>query len=426
MSSDKRQRRHATAVEGPRIHPLRENQLDSSILTGGRRRGSALVAFAEELGSSLVDFQSSHSPYAAVSYPASYNAAIQDSRMTFAVFVETKFIPEHVEFKTRAGKIHYHAILKHLMTPEVVKRIFNPGGIVNARLKAVPEWPYLDGVSLCNLGADHVRRLITAANAAGYSSQTVKHIKNVLFAIIAHAQREGYFNGPNPASLVKLPKIVRRTQRNLTFEQTKAVLQHLKYPAKEIALFAITTGMSLVEICDLRWKHVNLTNSQRFVDGEPIPPLALTVRSPLNRDSLGSSRSVTRNRIIEIREPLYSTLRELIRRNPSCPGDTPVLMSYKGGPILPPDIRISYLKQVGKSLGLPWLTWQVLRRARSSFVGELLPQLNAPSRLSCIAVAALGSETSESSATESVSDNKINVVIYRSRRFCFGGRFRVA
>jgi integrase len=349
MSRDKRQRRQSTVVEGPRSFSLRENQVDSSILAGSSRGTSASIAFAEEPGAGLDDFQPGQSAYSATSHFPSYYAAIQDSRMTFALFVETKFIPEHVEFKTRAGKIHYQAILKHLITPELVKRIFNPGRIVNARLKCVPEWPYLDGVSLCNLDADHVRRLINAASAAGYSSQTVKHIKNVFFAIISHAQREGCFNGPNPASLVKLPKIVRRTQHNLTFEQTKAVLQHLKYPAREIALFAVTTGMSLVEICDLRWKHVNLTNSERLVDGDPIPPLALAVRSPLNRDSLGSSRSVSRNRIIEIREPLFSTFRELIRRNPSPQGESSVLISNKRGPILPSNIRISYLKQVGKS-----------------------------------------------------------------------------
>ena len=426
MSRDKRQRRQATAVERPRSYPLRENQLDSSILTSARRASSTIVAFSEEPETSLGDFQSSQSPYEASSYLPSYNAAIQDSRITFALFVETKFIPEHVEFKTLAGKIHYHAILKHLITPEVVKRIFNPGQIVNARLKSVPEWPYLDGVSLCNLGADHVRRLITAANAAGYSSQTVKHIKNVFFAIISHAQREGYFIGPNPASLVKLPKIVRRTQHNLTFEQTSAILQHLKSPAREIALFAITTGMSLVEICNLRWKHVNLTDSERLVEGESVPPLTLTVRNSWNLDNVGNSRSGSRNRIIEIREPLFSTLRELIRRNPSPQGDSPVLISNKKGPILPSSIRISYLKQVGRSLGLPWLTWQVLRRARSSFVAEVLSQLSVPASLSCTGISPHGPDAMEVSPAERVSNNARNIYAYRSRGFCVGSRFRGA
>ena len=44
--------------------------------------------------------------------------------MTFAFFVESKFIPEHVEHKTLAGKTHYTSILKHLLKPETVNRMF--------------------------------------------------------------------------------------------------------------------------------------------------------------------------------------------------------------------------------------------------------------------------------------------------------------
>jgi len=166
--------------------------------------------------------------------------------MTFELFVETKFIPEHVSYKTLAGRTHYQAILKHLLTPERVNRIFsNARKVVNARLSSVPQWPYLDGVCLCDLKADHVRRLIAAGQAAAYSSQTVKHIKNVFFAIISHAQKEGCFSRVNPAALVKLPRIIRRSQHSLTGEQSMAMLERLPSPEKEAALFAITTGMTL-------------------------------------------------------------------------------------------------------------------------------------------------------------------------------------
>src|SRR5215472_7072070 len=117
-----------------------------------------------------------------------YHPAVQDSRMTFDLFVETKFIPEHVVYKTLAGQTHYQAILKHLLKPEKVNGIFNTRNAASARLKSMAGWPYLDGVRLCDLKADHVRRIIAASQAAGYSLQTVKHIKNVFFAIISHAQ----------------------------------------------------------------------------------------------------------------------------------------------------------------------------------------------------------------------------------------------
>src|SRR5581483_9383273 len=55
-----------------------------------------------------------------------YNSAIQDSRMTIGFFVETKFIPEHVQYKTQAGKTHFKAMMKHILRPENVDRIFRP------------------------------------------------------------------------------------------------------------------------------------------------------------------------------------------------------------------------------------------------------------------------------------------------------------
>lgn len=305
-----------------------------------------------------------------------YNDAVQDSRMTFALFVATKFIPEHVEYKTLTGQQHYQAILKHLITPETVNRIFNPRKIANARLKAVPDWPYLDEIRLCEITPEHIRRLVSAAHTAGYSAQTVKHIKNVLFAIISHAQTEGCFIGPNPAKLVKLPRIKRATAPGLTSEQTKAILKLLPYPDRDIALFALATNMNFLEICDLKWKHVNATNSEKVVDGESIAARTIALRTSWNRAGLGDTRSVSRIRDVEIREPLLGALHALRNRNPNATDDSLVITSQTGTPIVRSSARMGHLRRIGKTLGLPWLNWQVLRRTHPSFFdGESLSQI---------------------------------------------------
>src|SRR5271169_2293406 len=132
--------------------------------------------------------------------------ASEDSRISLAAFIERKFIPHHVELKSLAGRTHYQAILKHILRPETVERIFSPYvGTAKARLKAAPDWPYLDDIRLCDLNADHVRQLTASASAHGYSHQTVKHIRNVMSAIVSHARREHMFNGDNPISEVELP-----------------------------------------------------------------------------------------------------------------------------------------------------------------------------------------------------------------------------
>jgi integrase len=375
--------------------------------------------------SALRNLRSNPSDHAEGSGLPQYNAAIQDGRMTLALFIETKFVPEHVAFKASAGKTHYQAILKHLITPELVNRIFRSKAA--SRLKAVPDWPYLDRIRLCDLTADHVRRLILASEAAGYSSQTVKHIRNVFSAMVSHAQREGCFQGQNPASLVKLPKVVRDNQHNLTFQQTRAILELLPHPAKAIAVFTVTTSMNLKEIVDLRWKHVNLDDSDRYVDGEFIPAMSLAVRAAWNSTSVGNSRSAARNRNIEIREPLLSTLSELARLNPYPTIDTRAVISDGPGTISLSSFCINHLKEVGRALGMPWLTWQILRRARTSMVGDFLPHLSGSMMTDGASTSARILHSVEVFPSYRISGaNNGAYADYRHRTFCFGQRFRQA
>jgi site-specific recombinase XerC len=327
-------------------------------------------------GSTLPSQRRSEEPPAKTESPIPvYNVAIQDSRMTFEFFVESKFIPEHVEHKTSAGRTHYQAILKHLLRPETVNRVFDPRKVANARLKSVPDWPYLDEVRLCDIEPDHVRRLVAGAFAREYSSSTVKHIKNVLGAVISHAQREGCFSGPNPVDQVKLPPTTHKVARNLTMDQTKAMLGLMQYPEREVALITITTGMNLLEICKLQWKHVNLTESAQSVDGEVIPPRTIAVREQWNRIGLGDSKR-GRKRNIEIPELLFSMLANRRDQKASISPDEFVLVSETGHPLSPPDVRMGRLTPVARKLGLPWLSWLVLRRAHSALLLEFRSQLN--------------------------------------------------
>jgi hypothetical protein len=176
------------------------------------------------------------------------------SNISLADFVATKFLPDHVQHKSFAGRRHYQAMLKHILRPKTVDQIFQSGG---SRLEAIPGWPYLDQVKLCELREHHVRDITRAAEFRGYSAQTVKHIRNVLSMIIAHAKRERLFEDENPVARVEIPPIFRKSPEHLTIAQVKAMLGMMQFPEREIALIAITTGMSIQEVCGLQWKHVN-------------------------------------------------------------------------------------------------------------------------------------------------------------------------
>lgn len=292
--------------------------------------------------------------------------------MSLAVFIETKFIPNHVYSKSIAGRTHYQAMLKHVLKPETVDRLFTSlGGKPKARLKAVPDWPYLDNVRLCDVRPDHVRRLTSSAAGRGYSPQTVKHIRSVMSAVISHAKRERVFSGDNPISEVELPRMARREPHDLTIIQAKAILRLMRYPEREIALIMITTGMGISEICALQWKHLNLSAATVFTEGEFIPPRSIAVKKQLNAsgvvDVIGS-----RARKILLPEPLIHSLTTLRQTQKITDPNWFVVGTRDGRPT---NVRMLQLKPIGQQLKMPWLSWQALKRAHEILLLELRVQL---------------------------------------------------
>jgi integrase len=299
-----------------------------------------------------------------------------DSTMCLAKFVERKFIPNHVAHKSLSGRTHYQAILKHVLKPETVDRLFTPYvGMGRVRLRTLPDWPYLDEVRLCDLNPDHVRQLTTLASARGYSHQTVKHIRNVISAIISHARRERMFSGDNPVSEVELPSIPRKTSHSLTIVEAKTILGLMEYPEREIALITITTGMSIAEICALQWKHVNLTWSTTYIEGKLIPPSSIIVRKQWNASGLVDATS-NRVRLVRVPEPLIDALMRLRRRRRIADPNCFVIATREGSPIRPASLRMLRLKPIGQKLEMPWLSWQVLKRAHEALLSELRDQLS--------------------------------------------------
>jgi len=308
------------------------------------------------------------------------NAETSHSTMTLVDFVEKIFVPEHVAKKDASGRTHYHAILKHVLRPEEVDRIFDAEKS-RAKLKAVSEWPYLDRVRLCDIQTDDVQRLVSAGVARGYSTQTVKHIRNVVAAVFAHATRKHWFTGDNPASGVTLPEMVRKEAHTLTFAQVQELLGLMRYPEKEIALLVILTNMNVAEICGLQWKLVNLTEAWSNQDGEPIPPRTIAVRKQWYRGALENLEKKSRYRNISIPASLFPILLSLSRRPKfACPDDY-VLVSHIGTPVNENNLVARRLKPIGKGLQMPWLSWQVFRRTSPVVAYELstlLLQPNSP------------------------------------------------
>jgi integrase len=293
-----------------------------------------------------------------------------------AEFVGIKFLPEHIEQKSFAGRRHYQAMLKHILRPETVDQLFNPGVVQSkSRLKAIPAWPYVDKIKLCELREQHVKDLTEAAFAHGYSVQTVTHIRNVIGKIITHAKQEGLFAEKNPVSSVELPPICHERPQDLTIAQARAMLRMMQYPEREIALIAITTGMSIQEICGLQWKHVNLTRNVVDCDGDTIPPGFILLKQHWYPEGIVNLHS-NRVRLIDVPQPLSLTLLRLKQEAASEDPDSFVLVTPSGAPVRPGSLCKIHLTAIGRKISLPWLSWQVVKRAHDAMLRELRVQLS--------------------------------------------------
>jgi len=300
----------------------------------------------------------------------------QRSDMTLAEFVKSKFVPERVMAMRLAGRAHYQALLKHIVPPADVDRMFQVDSEKSSgKLKVLPDWPYLGNLRLDDVGPDQIERLIVAAVNRGYSTQTVLHIRNVVSAIFLHAHRVNLFSGSNPAKIVTLPKLTHRNTRLLSHAQAKEVLALMRYPEREIALMAMLTKMNIAEICGLQWKHLNLTGVWSSVDGEPIPPLTIAVRRRWYRGEMDNVKPGRKRNFPIPALLLPMLLRASGRRMYSGPNDF-VLVSKAGTPVNPNNIAERRLRLIGVELQIPGLSWNVFRHAGMNSESEFETELH--------------------------------------------------
>jgi integrase len=296
---------------------------------------------------------------------------------SLADFVEHRFIPEYVAIKGSTGRSYFRTILNHVLAPERVARTFaSASGKPNNKLESIPGWPYMDSRRLCEIDTEMIQHLTTTALAYGYSTQTATHIRNVIRAIFSHAKRTGCYAGANPATLVTVPAMIRREPHTLSLPQLKQVIEVMRYPEQEITLFELLTEMSLAEICGVQWKHLNLSNVGKFLEGEFVPPKTIAVRKQSCRGKFGDVMDA-RRRLVHIPDLLCSSLRDLRSSRRVAGPDDFVLASRNGTPVNAENIVARRLKFIGGSLEMPWLSWWVFHRTginlRSEW-GRRLPE----------------------------------------------------
>ena len=180
------------------------------------------------------------------------------------------------------------------------------------------------------------------------------------------------FTGDNPIAPVELPPMTRKTPPNLTVVQANTILRLMQYPEREIALIMISTGISVSETCALQWKHINPTRATICRNEESIPPSSMIIRKRWSPDGIVDVNGL-RRRTVLLAKPLLTELMKLRRRRHVTDPDSLVIAAQTGAPLRLSNVRKLRVKQIRPEMEMPWLSWQVLKRAHLSM--ELTDEL---------------------------------------------------
>jgi len=267
------------------------------------------------------------------------------SLVTVRDFIETRFKTDVIWALKHAGQKHYGYILdKHVL-------------------------PAMGDVRLRDVNTDNVQALVKGKFEAGYSVQTIVHIRNAVSAVFNHAKLKGAYHGDNPARGVRLPEMQRKETHALSFSQGRDLLARFPIPAREMALLSMTTSMNVAEMLGLRWRRVNLTGDAVVVGSEVLPPSALTVRENYYRGKFGTVKAKSRRRTVPLSATVIAALASLRAKSKFIGPDDLVFASGKGTPLNENNLLRRVLKPIAVQLGMPWLSWHVFRHTHAT-LGE--------------------------------------------------------
>jgi integrase len=266
---------------------------------------------------------------------------------TFREFVKGRFEPEVTSHLKIAGRQAYRYLLERHVLPAVG----------DCRLSEITFETVQQGI-------------VQRALEAGYAVRTARDACKATNAVFRHAVRTGQFSGTLPTSGIRFPEMKRRPKHALSIPQARAVIETLKNPHRAMALLSITTSMNLAEMCALRWNRLNLSAEPMLSEGEVIPLYSAAVRENFYRGEFGSPQTANRRRCVALPQAVVAAL-VVLRSTTRFPGPNDIVFAtLNGTPHLGSNLH-SVIKPVGRSLGLPWLSWNCFRNTYAA-LGEQL------------------------------------------------------
>ena len=214
--------------------------------------------------------------------------------------------------------------------------------------------PAFGEVSLRSLTREDLQSFLNRKLSSGLSWETVHHFKCALSKVLGVAEEWGYV-AQNVAEKTKLP---RRTGSNektvLTPIQTRQLAAVLNEPAQSITLLLALTGLRIGELLALRWGNVDLTARM------------IRVAESVYEGHFDSPKTRRGARTIPIGQETSDLLDALRPVTPMPKGL--VFAKSDGGPLDRWNLLRKHLKPAARKLGLPNVTWHLLRHGHATML----------------------------------------------------------
>jgi integrase len=216
--------------------------------------------------------------------------------------------------------------------------------------------PMFGKVPICELTQPEIQHLITLKQQAGYSTQTLAHIRNLSGKVLGTALSWGWVR-ENAARGVKLPPMQRRRQaRVLTPEEIAKLAHALREPARTVVLLGVLTGLRIGELLGLRVEDVDFDTS------------TLHVRRSVCRGEIGTPKTPGSEREIPLPRQVTDLLKTYLAIRPTV---SEWLFPTSIGTFQ--NDRTLFLRQVQpvtRELGPPHFSWHSLRHTFSTHSGN--------------------------------------------------------
>jgi len=216
--------------------------------------------------------------------------------------------------------------------------------------------PALGRQKLCDFSALDIQQFIGQKQRAGYSPQTLAHLRNLVSKIFGTATRWGWMNH-NPARGTELPPMERtRHARVLTPTEVRSLDRKLDDPARTIFLVGCLTGLRIGELLALQVGDVDLSRA------------VLHVRRDVYRGHVGSPKTPGSERQVPLTPKLVAALRHWlkVRRGLSAW----LFPSATDTPFRDRNLLRRNVWPVCTTLGIPRFGWHSLRHTFSTYNGN--------------------------------------------------------